>query len=88
MNETVKGTIDRAIVAIVTWVLTWASMKGYIGEGEVANLAPALALVLGTTIAYFVNTPKATINAAAKIDKPVPEITKEIKEARKEDQEL
>lgn len=84
MNETLKGAIDRAILVGITWILTWASGNGFIGASDIVGLAPALALIVGTGIAFFVNTPQATINAAAKIDKPVPEITAEIKEARKE----
>ena len=84
MNETLKGTIDRALLVGITWGLTWLATKGYIGDSDVAALAPALVLVIGTAIAYFVNTPKATVKAAAKIDAPVKTIAKEITEARAE----
>lgn len=65
MNETLKGALDRALLVALTWGLTWMATKGYISNNDVAQLAPALVLVVGTAIAYLVNRPGSLANAAA-----------------------
>lgn len=66
MSETLKGILDRGILVGITWLLTQASAKGYLSQGQIADLAPALALVIGTAIAVMVNRPGSLAAAAGK----------------------
>lgn len=70
MNETLKGTIDRAVVSIISSLLTWAVMRGWLPSDLVKELGPTLPILVsaavGTAIAYVVNRPKALAIAAEK----------------------
>lgn len=70
MNETVKGALDRAMVSIVSSLLTWATMRGFLPSELAKELVLVLPILvgagLGAIIAWIVNRPKALAIAAEK----------------------
>lgn len=59
----VSGILDRVLIALFTWF----AAKGYISSGEVANYAALLLGLLGALWGWYVNTPKAILQAAAEV---------------------
>jgi len=66
-KDQLSGTGDRALLVILTWLLTYAAGKGWISQGDAASLAPALIVVAGVVWGWYVNRPKNIVMAAANI---------------------
>lgn len=64
-KDQVQGAGDRAFLVLVTWFLTYASNKGWIGTSDVAPLATALITIGGVVWGWYVNRPKAIVQSAA-----------------------
>lgn len=63
-TDQISGTADRAGLVIVTWLLTVASQRGWISQGDAITLAPAILVVIGIAWGWWVNRPKAILEAA------------------------
>jgi len=66
-KDQVTGVLERGITVFVTWLLTYASTKGYLTTSQVADFLPLL-IALGTAvIGWYVNRPQNLLMAVANI---------------------
>lgn len=63
-TDQATGALDRAGLALVTWFLTWAAMRGFISTSDVAQLAPALVVIGGFLLGWWRNRMAAKIESA------------------------
>lgn len=66
-KDQASGAGDRALTVAVTWLITYMTTKGFITPSQAADFLP---LVLGIVVAvygWWVNRPKAVLQAAANI---------------------
>ena len=59
----ISGILDRVLIA----ALTFLAAKGYISSNEVGNIAALVLTIAGAIWGFYVNTPKAILQAAAEI---------------------
>lgn len=81
MSDPIKGALDRVLGIVLTWALTWAATKGYIAQTQVAELLPAILVLIWAGYGVWVNRPKAIVQAAAAVPGTVVLTTHALSEA-------
>lgn len=76
-NDQLKALAERAITVLATWAVT----KGYVTPAQVTEYAPLVVALAATVYAWWVNRPKAIVQAAANIPGTTIVTTKELSDA-------
>lgn len=80
-KDQLSGVFDRVLAVALTWLLTWLATKGYITQGQVAELLPALVILLTAAWGWWVNRDKALIQSASNVPGTVVVTTPELAKA-------
>lgn len=80
-RDMISGAVDRALGMLITWALTYVAAKGYIAQSSIAELTPALVVLIWAAYGAWVNRPKALVQAAANVPGTVVLTTRELSEA-------
>lgn len=74
-QDQLSGALDRGLLVIATWVVTWLVQRGILSAGQAADLAPHVGAVLVAAVGMFVgwwkNRPKAIVQSAAALPNTV-----------------
>jgi len=77
--EQIKGAGDRLVFNLITMGLTYVAARGWLGDSEVALLAPAFSVAINTVIGIMVNRRVSIAKSATNLGDVVittPEIAK------------
>lgn len=67
-----NAIIERIATVIITWLLTWATAKGYITTAQAAEYMPLFLGIITAAYGWWVTRPQSILTAAANI----PEVKK------------
>jgi hypothetical protein len=66
-KDQTTSVIERLFTVTLTWLLTWATTKGYISSSQAAEYAPLALGVFAAIYAWWISKPSNILLAASNI---------------------
>ena len=85
-SQQTSGILDRAATVFVTWLLTWATSKGYMTTSDAAAFLPILIALPAALVGWWKNRPQSIVaNASQQEGVKAITVTPDLAQAAKSD---